>query len=115
MNIKIGSETFTAKLYDNITTRAFVSQLPMTVNMTELNGKEKYYDLPNGMPVESTDQPQTIHEGEIMYWSSKSLVLFYQTFSNSYNGYVKLGLCSECFRSCGGSWQRECRGYVFHQ
>ncbi|QWU13774.1 hypothetical protein SAMN04487895_1012 [Paenibacillus sophorae] len=91
MNIKAGNTTFTAKLYDNETTRALIEQLPMTVRMSELNGREKYYDFPNNLPVGSTEEPATIHAGDIMLWSSNTLVLFYTTFSNSYGGYVKLG------------------------
>jgi hypothetical protein len=91
MKITVGSTTFTAKLYDNKTTQALISQLPMTVDMTELNGREKYYRFSKDLPVESTEQPKTIHAGEIMCWSSDSLVLFYNTFSNSYGGYVRLG------------------------
>ncbi|MCL6604290.1 MAG: S-layer homology domain-containing protein [Paenibacillus sp.] len=91
MKIIVGNTTFTAKMYDNETTRAFIAQMPMTVNMSELNGKEKYYHFPNDLPVGPTEGPATIHAGEIMIWSSNSLVLFYNTFSNSYGGYIKLG------------------------
>ncbi|MEK3685044.1 cyclophilin-like fold protein [Paenibacillus sp. FSL R10-2736] len=91
MNITVGNRTFKAKMYDNETTQALIAQMPMTVNMSELNGQEKYYHFPSGLPVESTEAPATIHAGEIMVWSSNSLVLFYNTFSNSYGGYTKLG------------------------
>lgn len=89
--IVIGNKVFPAKLFDNETTQALVSKLPMTVNMTELNGREKYYHLPEKLPAKSTEAPATIHAGEIMCWSSYSLVLFYNTFSNSYGDYVRLG------------------------
>ena len=59
--------------------------------MSELNGREKYYHLPENLPAKLTETPATIRTGEIMLWSSNSLVLFYNTFSNSYGGYVKLG------------------------
>lgn len=91
MKVMVGSTMFTAKLYDNKTTRTFISQLPMAVNMNELNGREKYYHLSKDLPVESTERPDTIYAGEIMCWSSNSLVLFYHTFSNSYGGYVRIG------------------------
>ena len=45
MKIKIGNSTFTATLYDNATATAFKSLLPISVNMIELNGNEKYVDL----------------------------------------------------------------------
>lgn len=91
MNITVGNKTFTAKMYNNETTQAFIKQLPMTVNMSELNGREKYYHLSSNLSAESTETPATINAGEIMCWSSNNLVLFYNTFSNSYGGYIKLG------------------------
>ena len=89
--ITVGSTTFPAKLYDNPTTRALLAQFPLKLTMSELNGREKYYHLPNKLPAERTETPATIQAGEIMLWSSDSLVLFYNTFSNTYGGYVKLG------------------------
>lgn len=89
--IIIGNEVFTAKFYDNQTSQTLFSKLPMTVTMIELNVREKYYHLSENLPVQSTEMPATIHAGEIMCWSSNRLVLFYNTFSNSYGGYVRLG------------------------
>ncbi len=89
--ITIGNSNFSAKLYDNETTRALLAKFPLTLNMTELNGREKYYHLLENLPSTLTEKPATIRAGEIMLWSSNSLVLFYKTFSNSYGGYVKLG------------------------
>ena len=91
MKVKVGDQVFTAKLYDNETSQALLERLPMTVNMTELNEKEKYYNLPENLPAKGTEAPEIIHEGEIMRWSTNCLVLFYTTYSNSYSGYVKIG------------------------
>ena len=91
IKISVGSAAFPAKLYDNETTRALLAQFPLTLSMSELNGREKYYHLPKDLPAARTEMPPTIQAGEIMLWSSNSLVLFYNTFSNSYGGYVKLG------------------------
>ncbi len=51
MKIKIGSSTFTATLEENATATALKALLPMTVEMTELNGNEKYYRLKTDLPV----------------------------------------------------------------
>ncbi|MCL6604291.1 MAG: hypothetical protein K6T94_15605 [Paenibacillus sp.] len=91
INISVGSSTFTATLNDNETTQALVAQFPMTLQMNELNGLEKYNDLSEDLPAASTERPATIHAGDIMCWSGNTLVLFYQTFSNSNGGYVSLG------------------------
>ena len=89
MKIKIGNSIFTATLYDNATVTAFKSLLPMTVSMIELNGNEKYVDLPQSLPMNASN-PGTIQNGDLMLYGSSTLVLFYKTFSTGYN-YTKLG------------------------
>ena len=89
MRITIGSSTFTATLSDNATATAFKSMLPMTINMSDLNGNEKYFDLPVKLPINASN-PGTIQSGDLMIYGSNTLVLFYKTFSTSY-GYTRLG------------------------
>lgn len=89
IKITVNSQTFTAMLLDNNSAKAFKEMLPLTINMTELNGNEKYYDLPNSLPTNSSN-PGTIKNGDLMLYGSKTLVLFYKTFSTSYS-YTKLG------------------------
>ncbi len=103
--LTIGNSNFSAKLYDNETTRALLAKFPLTLDMSELNGREKYYHLPENLPSPLTEKPATIRAGEIMLWSSNSLVLFYKTFSNSYGGYNKLGYVEDVtgFASALGS------------
>lgn len=91
MKITVGSRTFVAAIYDSPTARAFLQMLPMTVAMSELNGREKFRRLPRALPSDSTERPATIEAGELMCWSSDCLVLFYRGFRNSYGGYVRLG------------------------
>src|SRR5215218_3938924 len=62
MKIKIGSNTFKATLDNNATATAFKAMLPLTLNMEELNGNEKKYDLSNDLPTDSYD-PKTITSG----------------------------------------------------
>ena len=89
MKITIGSNTFNATLYNNATATAFKAMLPLTINMTELNGNEKYFDLPDNLPANSSN-PGTIQTGDLMVYGSNTLVLFYKTFSTSYN-YSRIG------------------------
>jgi hypothetical protein len=89
INIKISNEIFEAKLYDNKITRKLIENFPMTCTMTELHGNEKYYYLPMSLPTQS-ETPSEINKGEIMLFGSDCLVVFYDTFPNSYS-YTKLG------------------------
>lgn len=66
--------------------------LPMTIQMSELNGNEKYHYLSNSLPV-SSYQPGTIHTGDLMLYGSTCVVLFYETFSSGYS-YTRLGQVS---------------------
>lgn len=89
INIQIGSKNFTASLLNNNTTKAFKEMLPLTINMTELNGNEKYVDLPKKLPTNSVN-PGMIKNGDLMLYGSNTLVLFYKSFPTSYS-YTKLG------------------------
>ena len=89
IKISVGTSTFTATLLDNATTKAFKSLLPLKINMTELNNNEKYFDLAKSLPSNSTIPP-SIQNGDLMLYGSRTLVLFYQSFSTSYS-YTKLG------------------------
>ena len=89
LRVIVGDKTFTATLAENATADAFKSILPLTLNMTELNGNEKYYYLSTSLPSESSN-PGTIHAGDIMLYGNKCVVLFYETFNTSYS-YTRIG------------------------
>jgi hypothetical protein len=89
LKITIGTNTFTATLHNNPTVNAFKSRLPVTINMSELNGNEKYFDLPNHLTANASN-PGTIKAGDIMLYGSNTLVLFYKSFSTSYS-YTPMG------------------------
>src|SRR5688572_7081533 len=67
IKITIGSKTFNAALEDNATVRAFKALLPMKVNITELNGNEKYFPLSDNLPTNASN-PGTIQTGDLMIY-----------------------------------------------
>lgn len=89
MKITIGTQTFTATLYDNVSANAFKALLPLRTTMTELNGNEKYADLGKSLPTSSSN-PGTIQNGDLMLYGSSTLVLFYKTFPTTYS-YTRIG------------------------
>lgn len=89
ITIRIGEKSFTATLENDKTGNAFAALLPLSVEMSELNGNEKYYYLSKNLPTGSY-RPDTIRTGDLMLYGSNCLVIFYKTFTSSYN-YTRLG------------------------
>jgi hypothetical protein len=84
LKITVGGNFFTAMILNNATTAAFKTKLPLILNMTDLNGNEKYCDIPDDLP-KNASNPGTIQQGDLMLYGSSTLVLFYKPFSTSYN------------------------------
>lgn len=76
INITVGGKTFTAEIEDSETGRAFVSRLPLTLSMSELNGNEKYYYLDEALP-SSPRHYDVINAGDLMLYGSECVVIFY--------------------------------------
>ena len=84
----VGNKTFNVRLENNETAQALKAQLPLDLEMTELNGNEKYYYY-STLPTSAT-RPGTIHAGDIMLFQSNTLVIFYETFESDYS-YTRIG------------------------
>lgn len=84
MKITIGTAVFTGSIINNPTGNAFKAKLPLTINMTELNGNEKYFDFQTALPANASN-PGTIQAGDLLLYGSNTLVLFYKTFSTRYS------------------------------
>lgn len=93
IEIQVGSKTFTAVLYDNESTASFLRKLPLTLDMSELNGNEKYFYLSDRLPADS-QRIGAIKRGDLMLYGSDCIVLFYESFSTSYS-YTKLGYVTD--------------------
>ncbi|MBQ8693337.1 MAG: hypothetical protein IJ520_09350 [Synergistaceae bacterium] len=106
ITLSIGQKIFQAKLDDNAAARAFIKLLPVTLDMSELNGNEYYKYLDVSLPVQSS-KPKAISAGDIKLYGSNCLVIFYKSFTTSYS-YTPLGKIinvnglEDALKSCGG-------------
>ena len=89
ITITVNGTSFAATLEDNEAGRVFAALLPLTLDMSEMNGNEKYHYLDESLPTESY-RPGTIQAGDLMLYGSSCVVLFYETFSSGYS-YTRLG------------------------
>ena len=89
IKILVNGKTFEAILENNPATQEFYKMLPLSVTMTELNGNEKYCRLNKNLP-SNDNRVGNIQAGDLMLWSSNTVVLFYKNFSSGYS-YTRLG------------------------
>lgn len=87
--IRIDGQRFPAALYNNETAQALMERLPMTLDMEELHGNEKFNYLDQGLPT-NPENVGSILKGDIMLFGSDCLVLFYDDFGTSYS-YTRIG------------------------
>lgn len=89
VKMNINGQQFYVRLHDNPAAKAFVDALPLQLGMDELNGNEKFADLPHALP-SSPVRPGSIQAGDLMLYGKQTLVLFYTSFESSYR-YTPIG------------------------
>ena len=87
--LKINGQIFMAELYDNPAAQKLKERLPLTLNMKDLHGNEKYYYIDEALPAKAQHVGK-INAGDIMLFGNDCLVVFYQSFNTSYS-YTPLG------------------------
>lgn len=87
--LKINNQSFNINLEDNETVQKLIELLPLTMDMQELNGNEKYYYMEISLPTNS-EKVGYIDAGDIMLFGDNCLVLFYKSFSTPYS-YTRIG------------------------
>lgn len=103
-SVNINGAEFGAKLCDNSSARAFADILPLSLDMKELNGNEKYYYLDGTLPSEP-EKIEKVSKGDIMLYGDNCIVVFYESFSTSYS-YTRLGYIEDpdgLEKAAGGS------------
>ena len=87
IRITVGGKVFKADIEDSETGKAFIGKLPLTLDMSELNGNEKYC---YGVSLPRDDKYfATLAAGDLMLYSGNCIVLFYGP-AGGYN-YTRLG------------------------
>ena len=89
INLVINGKEFSATLEDNETVRELLTRLPLTIEMEDLNGNEKYYYLDESLPQNNTNVGR-IERGDIMLFGNDCLVVFYKSFDTPY-AYTRIG------------------------
>lgn len=89
LTLTVDGQEFTMTLADNESAHRLVDLLPLTLDMSELNGNEKFFYLDTELPADPY-QPGQINAGDLMLYGDNCLVLFYESFPSGYS-YTRLG------------------------
>ena len=90
ISVTVNGTTFTATIEDTAAGQELLARLPLTLQMEELHGNEKYCYTDESFGGE-TYVPDTIEAGDLMVFGSDCLVLFYETLSNGGWSYARVG------------------------
>ncbi len=89
MLIMIGNKRFTVELENNATVEALQKEMSLTLEMSELNGNEKYCYLDEPLP-HVPENIGHINKGDIMLFGDNCMVIFYKSFDTPYS-YTRVG------------------------
>ena len=84
-----GEFSASVELADTAAAGELLQMLPMTMEMSELNGNEKYFYMSESLPT-AAKKPDGIRAGDLMLYGDSCIVLFYESFNTSYS-YTPLG------------------------
>ena len=89
IKLKVNNIEYEVVLEDNDTVKDLIKLLPLNINMSELNGNEKYYYLDNNIR-SNPSKVDKINTGDIMLYGNDCIVIFYESFNTSYS-YTRIG------------------------
>ncbi|MBR4737774.1 MAG: hypothetical protein IK051_08925 [Rhodocyclaceae bacterium] len=93
MYMQVADKEFELILANTQAARAFAALLPLELEMAELNGNEKYAQLPQSLPT-NAHPPGRIEAGDVMLYGADTVVVFYESFRTGYR-YTRIGRLRE--------------------
>jgi hypothetical protein len=91
INITIGEQRFQATLSDSAAARDLVSQLPVTIDMTDHGGVEKTGALPSPLSMDGQPEGADPDVGDLGYYAPGNDLVLYYGDQAYYSGIVVLG------------------------
>ena len=93
MKIKIivNNQEFIATMQDNTASQELLQMLPLQLEMTELNGNEKYHQFSDKKFSTNSHIVKNIANGDLMIFGNNYLVIFYKNFTQNNYAYTPIG------------------------
>lgn len=91
VNIKVGEQTITATMEDNVAARDFLSRLPLEVTLNDYNNTEKIYYPSPALNINEAPRGCNPQPGDItIYAPWGNVAIFYKSFPGN-NSLIKIG------------------------
>ena len=89
MTLNFGGKAYTAISTSTKTTKSFIESLPVTIQMTDVDGNEKYGCMYYKI---ATESPKTnvVTKGDVLLFGESCVIVAYKDFKSS-SKYTKLG------------------------
>lgn len=91
LSVVIGSQTIVATLYDNPTTRDFISRLPLTVDLSDYGGTEKVFTPSPGLETQGSPAGLNPKTGDITLYAPWGNIAVYYKNGTSSNSLIPIG------------------------
>lgn len=89
IQLKMNGNDYQIELERNSPADELHEILPEEFAMKDLHQNEKYFDLPQTLPVQA-EKVGKIEIGDVLLYGDQTLVIFYQSFETSYS-YTRIG------------------------
>ena len=90
IKMRIGDKVFLIDVDSGDVAQQFAKSVPLTLEMNELNGNEKYYRGNDKYDDSNASAPGYIELGDLMLYGDDTVVLFYDNFESEYE-YTRIG------------------------
>jgi len=92
IRLTVGGKKVVARLYDNVSSRDLVAQLPLTLTLSDYAGTEKVAQLPKKLSTKGAPAGFDPSVGDVTYYAPwGNLAIFYKDFGYA-KGLISLGV-----------------------
>jgi hypothetical protein len=91
IRVIIGDTVLTARLWDNVTARDLIAQLPLTLPFSDYGRQEKLATLPRKLSMDGAPAGDDPLPGEIGYYAPAGVIVLYYEDVGYFTGIVRLG------------------------
>ena len=89
ISIRVNGESYLMAVDSGAAGQEFATSTPFELEMSDLNGNEKYYTGSDTLPTKPY-KPGHIEAGDVMLYGDNTIVIFYKSFDTEYE-YTRLG------------------------